>query len=57
MGCPSLTKTIEFDKPRNLEEFIRKTKYCYDQNKGKLDYHKTWKDKRNEKFQPKEERF
>ena len=40
---------IEFNEPRTLKEAIRKAKYCYDQNKGKHDYHKTWKDKKNEK--------
>ena len=38
---------IEFYKPRTLEEVIRKAKYCYEQSKGKLDYHKAWKDKKN----------
>ena len=32
---------IEFYEPRTLEEVIRKAKYCYDQNKGKHNYHKT----------------
>ena len=40
---------IEFDEPRTLEEDIRKAKYSYDQNKGKPDIHKAWKDKINEK--------
>ena len=40
---------IEFYEPRNLEEEIRKAKYCYEQSKGKPNYHKTWKDKNNEK--------
>ena len=42
---------IEFDEPRTLEEAIRKAKYYYDQNKSKHDFYKTWKDKRNEKFE------
>ena len=50
-GFPlSYKDRIEFDEPRNLEEAIRKDKYCYDQNKGKHNYHKTWKEKKNEKF-------
>ena len=50
-GIPQEYKDrIEFDEPRTLEEAIRKANYCYDQNKGKPDIHKAWKDKRNEKF-------
>ena len=41
---------IEFYEPRTLEEAIRKAKYCYEQRKGKPDYHKAWKDKKNENF-------
>ena len=50
-GFPQYYKDrIEFYEPRNLEEAIRKAKYYYEQSKGKLDYHKAWKDKKNEKF-------
>ena len=50
-GLPQSYKDkIEFYEPRNLEEAIKKAKYCYEESTGKLDYHKTWKDKRNEKF-------
>ena len=50
-GLPQSYKDrIEFYEPRNLEEAIRKAKYCYEQRKGKPDYHKAWKDKKNEKF-------
>ena len=46
-GLPQAYKDrIEFYEPRTLEEAIRKDKYC----KGKLNYHKAWKDKKNEKF-------
>ena len=41
---------IEFYEARTLEEAIRKAKYCYEQRKGKLDYHNAWKDKKNQKF-------
>ena len=41
---------IEFYEPRTLEEAIRKAKYCYEQSKGKHGYHKTWKDKKSEKY-------
>ena len=48
-GLPQSYKDkIEFYEPRTLEEAIRKAKYCYEQSKGKPDYHKTWKDKKNE---------
>ena len=51
MDCLNLTNDrIEFYEPKTLEEAIRKAKYCYEKNKGKPDYHKTWKDKNNEKF-------
>ena len=50
-GLPQSYKDrIEFYEPRTLEEAIRKAKYCYEQSKGKPDYPKAWKDKKNEKF-------
>ena len=48
---------IEFDERRTLEEAIRKTKYCYDQNKEKSDYHNERKDKKNEKFYQRKKGF
>ena len=57
-GLPQPYKEIiEFDEPQNLEEAIRKAKYCYDQNKGKPDIHKAWKDKKNEKFDQRKKGF
>ena len=57
-GLPQSYKDrIEFDEPRTLEEAIRKAKYCYDHNKGKLDIHKERKDKRNEKFDQRKKGF
>ena len=51
-GLPQSYKDrIEFYEPRTLEEIIRKAKYFYEQRKGKPDYHKAWKDKKNEKFE------
>ena len=48
-GFPQSYKDrIKFYEPRTLKEAIRKAKYCYEQSKGKPDYEKTWKDKRNE---------
>ena len=50
-GLPQSYKDrIEFYEPRTIEEAIRKAKYCYEKSKGKPDYHKAWKDKKNEKF-------
>ena len=50
-GLPQSYKDrIEFYEPQTLEEAIRKDKYCYEKSKGKPDYHKAWKDKKNEKF-------
>ena len=50
-GLPqSYKERIEFYEPRTLEEAIRKAKYFYEKRKGKNDYHKTWKDKKNEKY-------
>ena len=48
---------IEFDEPRTLEEAIRKAKYLYDQNKNEPDFHKAWKDKKNEKFEQRKNTF
>ena len=49
-GLPQSYKYgIDFYKPRTLEEIIMKAKYCYDQSRGKPNYQKTWKDKKNEK--------
>ena len=57
-GLPQSYKDIiEFYEPRNLEEVIRKPKYCYDQRKGKPDYHMAWKDKRNEKYDQRKKGF
>ena len=49
-GFPQFYKDrIEFYEPRTLEEEIRKAKYCYEKSRRKPDYHKTWKDRKNEK--------
>ena len=48
---------IEFYEPRTLEEAMRKSKYCYEQSKGKPNYHKAWKDKKNEKFDQRRKGF
>ena len=50
-GLPQPYKDrIEFYEPRTMEEVIRKAKYFYEQSKGKPDYYKAWKDKKNENY-------
>ena len=57
-GLPQSYKyRIEFYEPRTLEEAIRKAKYFYEQSKGNSDYHKAWKDKKNEKFDQRKKGF
>ena len=57
-GFPQSYKDrIEFYEPRTLEEAIRKAKYCYEPKKGKPEYHKTWKDKKNEKSHQRKKGF
>ena len=57
-GLPqSYRDRIEFQEPRTLEEAIRKAKYCYEKGKGKPDYHKSWKDKKNEKLDQRKKGF
>ena len=57
-GLPQSYKDrIEFYEPRTLEEMIRKAKYCYEQSKGKPDFHKAWKDKKNKKFDQRKKGF
>ena len=57
-GLPQSYKDrIEFYEPRTIEEAIRKAMYCYEQRKGKPDYHKTWKDKKNEKSDQRKKGF
>ena len=57
-GLPQSYKDrIDFYEPRTIEEAIRKAKYCYEQSKGKPDYHKAWKDKKNRKFNQRKKGF
>ena len=57
-GLPQYYKDrIEFYEPRTLEEAIRKANYLYEKRKGKPDYHKTWKDMKNEKFDQRKKGF
>ena len=57
-GLPQAYKDrIEFYEPITLEEAIRKAKYCYEKSKSKPNYHKTWKEKKNEKFDQRKKGF
>ena len=57
-GLPQSYKDrIEFYEPKTLEEAIRKAQHCYEQSKGKPNYHKTWKDKKNEKLDQRKKGF
>ena len=57
-GLPQPYKDrIKFNEPRTLEEVIRNSKYCYDQNTSKPNFHKAWKDKKNEKFDQRKKGF
>ena len=57
-GLPQSYKDrIEFYEPRTLEEAIRKAKYFYEKSKGKPDYHKTWKEKKNDKSDQRKKGF
>ena len=57
-GLPQSYKDrIEFDEPQTLDNTIRKTGYCYDQAKSKPDFHKAWKEKKNEKFDQRKKGF
>jgi len=48
-GIPCFYKAkIEFDEPNILEETIRKAKYLYEHNKGKIVFPKDWDDKKKE---------
>ena len=40
-----------------MEEAVRKAKYFYEKRKGKPNYHKTWKDKKNDKSDQRKKGF
>ena len=48
---------IEFYEPRTMEEAISKAKYCYEQRKENIITKKTWKNKRNEKYDQRKKGF
>jgi hypothetical protein len=51
-GLPSFYKEkIQYDEPRTLTETImRNDKYLYEQGKGRESMHKSWKDKKKDKY-------
>ena len=57
-GLPQSYKDrVDFDESRTLEEAIRKAKYFYEKSKGEPGYHKTWKDKNNDKSDQRKKGF
>jgi hypothetical protein len=57
-GIPSFYKDrIQFDEPRTLEEAIRKAKYLYEKNKGRVVVLKSWRDKKNDKVDQRKKGF
>jgi hypothetical protein len=51
-GLPSFYKEkIQYDEHRTLTETImRNDKYLYEQGKGRESMHKSWKDKKKDKY-------
>ena len=48
-GLPSFySDMIQFDEPKSLEEAIRNAKHMYEQSKGKINFHRSWKDKKHD---------
>ena len=48
-GLPfSYKDQIQYDEPKNLEEAIRKAKHLYEQSKGRTNFRKSWKDKKQD---------
>jgi hypothetical protein len=41
---------IKYDKPKTLTEAIMKDKYMYEQGQGRESLQKSWKEKKNVKF-------
>jgi hypothetical protein len=57
-GLPAFYKeNIRYDEPKTLTESIRKAKYMYEQEQGRESLHKSWKDKRKEKFDQRRKGF
>jgi hypothetical protein len=50
-GLSSFYKeTIQYVEPRTLTETIKKAKYLYEKGKGRKYLHKSWMDKKKEKY-------
>ena len=48
-GLPSFYRDrIQYDEPNSFKETIRKAKHMYEQSKGKTDFRRSWKDKKQD---------
>jgi hypothetical protein len=57
-GLPAFYKEkIKYDEPKTLTKAIRKAKYMYEQGQGRESLQKSWKDKKNEKFDQRRKGF
>ena len=57
-GLPTFYKEkIKYDEPRTLTEAIRKDKYLYEKGQGRESLQKSWKDKKNAKFDERRKGF
>jgi hypothetical protein len=45
-----ISDKIQYDDPKTLEETIRRSKFLYDQHKGRETYQKSWEDKKKIKI-------
>jgi hypothetical protein len=57
-GLPCFYKDkIQFNEPKTLVETIRNAKYLYERGKCKESFQKSWKDKKEEKFDQRRKGF
>jgi hypothetical protein len=57
-GLPTFYKEkIKYDEPKTLTEAIKKSKYMYEQGQGRESMQKSWKDKKNVKFDQRRKGF
>lgn len=47
-----MKERLKFDNSKTIDEFIRKARICYQQNRQKGDMGKRWDDKKGFKFTP-----
>jgi hypothetical protein len=53
VGCLNISRTIEFDEPKTLEDTIWKARYCYEKLNHKEEHPKEWKKKSKMGFKKK----